>query len=163
LIGDADLIEDFGEVVRDDGVAGPLREETESDEDQETVTISFGFEELKDTVLGKLLFEGERCFDFTLHKLDSDVVGVIESIVMREDPECPVGSVLLDVPTRTLTTFRWIFWRGYGTNQIPMICRAAKIPWRRDGRRQHQVFWRLEAVPKVIQVAMMLPTNQVVL
>ena len=86
MIRNSNLIEDFGEVVGDDGIAGPLREETESDEDQETVTIAFGFEEFKDAVLGKLFFEGEGCFDFTLNELDGDVVCVIESIVMCQDP-----------------------------------------------------------------------------
>ena len=86
LICNTNLIEDFGEVVGDDGVAGPLREEAKSDEDQETVTIAFGFEEFKDAVPGKLFFEGECRFDFTLNELDSDVVCVIESIVMCEDP-----------------------------------------------------------------------------
>ena len=99
MIRNTNLVEDFGEVVGDDGVAGPLGEEPKSNEDQQTVTITLGPEKFKDAVLGVLLFERKGGFDFAMNELDSDIVGVIKGVVVSEDSECPIWSILLNIPT----------------------------------------------------------------
>lgn len=42
--GDADLVQDFGEVVREEAVAGPLGEEGDSDDDPHAFTVTWGRE-----------------------------------------------------------------------------------------------------------------------
>ena len=44
-IGDADLVQDFGEVVREETVAGPLGEEGHGDDDAHAFTVSWGRDE----------------------------------------------------------------------------------------------------------------------
>ena len=102
LICNADLSEDFGQIVGDDGIAGPLREETEGDEDDETVAISLGLEEFKDGIVSIFLFEGKGSLDLTVDKLDGDIVLIVERKVVSEDLETAIGAVLLDVPTGRL-------------------------------------------------------------
>jgi len=104
LIGDTDLIENFGEVIGDNSVAGPLREETKCDKNYKTMTITFGLEKFKDTILGEFLFEGESSFNFSLNKLYRDVIFIIKGKVMGENLEGSVRSILLDIPTRRFST-----------------------------------------------------------
>lgn len=85
-------------MLRDDWVAGPLREEPKSDMNQKSMTIAFGFREFENVVFGKLL-EREGSFNFSLNKLNSNVGLVIIGIVVSEDFEGSVGSVLLNIPT----------------------------------------------------------------
>jgi hypothetical protein len=96
----SDLVEDLEEIIRDDSVARPLGEEAETDEDQETMSVTLGLEEFKDGVTSVFLFEGKGGFDFFKDELDGNIVDIIESVVMRHDLEGAVGSILLDIPTR---------------------------------------------------------------
>ena len=45
LTSDSDTVENFGEVVRDDTVTRPLREESESDDDPHSLEITLGLEQ----------------------------------------------------------------------------------------------------------------------
>ena len=69
-IGDADLVQDFGEVVREETVAGPLGKEGDGDDDVHAFTIAWGREERFPTDIGgNGLIELEGSLDFVEFKL----------------------------------------------------------------------------------------------
>jgi hypothetical protein len=103
LIGDTDLIKDLCEIVGDDGVSRQLREETEGDEDQETMTITFCLQEFKDAVSCKLLLKRKSSFDFSEDELDSDIVFVVKGEVVGQNLEGALWSILLNIPTGRFT------------------------------------------------------------
>jgi hypothetical protein len=100
LVRDSHLVEYFGQVVRDDGVAGPLREESECNEDQETMAIALGLQEFKDAVLGVLFLERKRSLNLPVHELHGNVLIIVERKVVREDFQRGLRLVLLDIPAR---------------------------------------------------------------
>lgn len=73
--GDADLVENFGEIEGKWVVAGPLGEDTDTEGEDGTTTIGRGGEELPPGHLFVLLFEGDGCLD--LRKLGFDELGLI--------------------------------------------------------------------------------------
>ena len=103
MIGDTDLIKDLCEIVGDDGVSRQLREETEGDEDQETMTITFCLQEFKDAVSCKLLLKRKSSFDFSEDELDSDIVFVVKGEVVGQNLEGALWSILLNIPTGRFT------------------------------------------------------------
>ena len=75
--GDADTGKDEVEIVRDEPVAGPLREEPDSDDDAHTAEIGAGVEQLE-VRRGFLegLLDSDSLLDFIVLELDEGVVGV---------------------------------------------------------------------------------------
>ena len=64
-IGDPDLVQDFGEVVREESVSRPLGEESYSDDDAHAFAVSWGREErFPADVGGGGLVELESSLDF---------------------------------------------------------------------------------------------------
>lgn len=94
---DADtLVQQVG-VVGDDGVAGPLREEAERDEDHEAVAVARGAEEVE-VAAARLGFQLhlEGVADLAELELDGGVVAVAVAVVLGEGVEGLVESVVGD-------------------------------------------------------------------
>ena len=70
--------------------------------------------------MGVFLFKSESRFDLFVNELNSDIVDIIKRVIMSEDLESTLGSILLDEPTRGFTGMLDTQEPGrYGTNQIP--------------------------------------------
>lgn len=96
------LVEQVG-IVGDDGVARPLREDTEREEDGEAVAVALGAEEVEiAAVLLVLVLERDRLLDLAELVLDGRVVLVAVGVVLGEDLERPVVLVLCDQVTGRL-------------------------------------------------------------
>jgi len=67
------------------------------------MTITLGFKEFENAILGILLFEGKRGLDFLLNKLNGNIILVVESKIMSEDLESAVRFIVLNIPSRRLT------------------------------------------------------------
>ena len=76
------------------------------------MSIPFGLEEFKDTVLGKLLLKSECRLNFLVDKLNRDIVFIIISEIMRKDFQSPFRFIFLNVPTWGFTRVRAL--GGYG-------------------------------------------------
>lgn len=86
--GDAGGLVEDARVIGDDGIARPLREEAEGDEDQKPVPISFGPEKVQVAAL-LLGFEllGQRVFDLAVLELDGRMLRVSICVVLSENGE----------------------------------------------------------------------------
>jgi hypothetical protein len=96
----ADGVVDVGGVVGDETVAGPLREQTERNEEQEPVPVALGLEEIK--IGGRLLeleLETEGLLDLSVLELDSGVVEVTVGVVLCEHLESLLVPLLGDQPS----------------------------------------------------------------
>lgn len=101
---DAHARVDSAHVVGEEGVAGVLGDDTEGDEDGETVSVALGAEEVH--VGGGLLelkFETERFSDLTVFEADCCIRLVSVCVVFGEDVFGFFVSLLADQPT-------WRFW-----------------------------------------------------
>ena len=96
------LVEQTG-VVGDNGVTGVLRDDTHCDKEQETVSVTTGAHEVKVGALLGGVFETEGLLDFLPFELDGDVVTVTVGVVLGENGESFLISLLGDQPT-------WRFW-----------------------------------------------------
>lgn len=67
------------------------------------MTITLGFKEFENTILGILLFERKRGLDFLLNKLNGNIILVVESKVMCEDFESALRFIVLNIPSRRFT------------------------------------------------------------
>lgn len=101
-IGDANALENTRDVVRNETVARPLREETSRNQDDEPVTVALGLEDLEPASLLSLLLDGECLPDLLVFQLDNLVVGVTFSVNVRKNGESLLVLTLRDVPTRRL-------------------------------------------------------------
>lgn len=96
-VGDTNtLVQEVG-VVGDDGVAGPLGEEAEGDEDHEAVAVPRGAYEVE--VAGAVLaleLHLEGVADLAELELDGRVVAVAVTVVLGEDVKGLVEAVVGD-------------------------------------------------------------------
>lgn len=102
-VADTGVLVQNRSVVGNDGIAGPLGEDTERDDDHETVAVTTGFEEVN--VLGRGvgdLLELDGVADFAELELDGGVVGIAVGVVLGENVEGLVVAVLGDEETRRL-------------------------------------------------------------
>jgi len=84
-------------IVGDDGVTGPLGEDTERDENGETVTVALGAEEVHVTAGARgLELETEGLLDLAELELDRGVVGVAIGMVLGESVQGLLVPVLGD-------------------------------------------------------------------
>lgn len=82
-------------VVGDDGIARPLREDAERDEDDEAVPVTLGLEEVEVAAgLGGLVLEADRLLDLAELELDGGVVHVAVGVVLGEDVQRLVVLIL---------------------------------------------------------------------
>jgi len=98
---DTGCLVDLVGVVGEEGVAGPLREETEGDDEHESVPVALGLEEIE--VGGALLsveFEADGLLDLLVLELDQRVVDVAVSVVLSENLKGLLGPLLGEQPTR---------------------------------------------------------------
>lgn len=96
------LVEDSG-VVGDDTVSGPLGEETKREENDETVAVTLGLEEVgvSGGVGGELL-SLDGFTDLAVLELNGRVVGIAVGVVLAEDSQGFVMAVLGDEKTGRL-------------------------------------------------------------
>jgi len=96
-LGDTGRVVELGRVVGDDGVARPLREDTERDEDGEAVTVALGLEEVEvAAVFRSLHLEADRLLDLAVLELNCGVVLVAVGVVLGQHGEGLVVPVLGD-------------------------------------------------------------------
>jgi hypothetical protein len=103
LTSDSDTVEDFGEVVRDKTVTGPLREEGEGDDDPHSLEVTSALE--KRDVAGRLLglfFESKSLLDFLVLEFDQWVITVPSTVVLSDDMNSFLISTSVDQPSRGL-------------------------------------------------------------
>ena len=85
-IGDADLVQDFGEVVREETVAGPLGEEGHGDDDAHTFAVSRGRDERFPADVGRDgAVELEGGLDFLEFKLHDGVLSTWISVRRKQN------------------------------------------------------------------------------
>lgn len=99
---DANGVENTGDVVRDETVAGPLGEETSRDQDDEPVSVALGPEDFEPASLFQLLLNSDGLLDFLEFQLNQFVVGIALSVNMSEDGKCLLVLALGHVPTGRL-------------------------------------------------------------
>ena len=91
---------ELGRVVGDNGVAGPLGEEAERNQNSEAVTVALGLEKVHvGAVLGRLVLQAEGLLDLLELELNGRVVGIAVGVVLGEDVEGLVVLVLGDQET----------------------------------------------------------------
>lgn len=98
-VGDAGLGEHVGHVVRDQAVTGPLGEETEGDEDDESVAVPGCLEEFQPAVAFVFFLECESLPDFPILDLDEFVVEISSSVAFGKDVECLFVLAFCNQPT----------------------------------------------------------------
>lgn len=96
---DTSSFKDLVHVVRDETVARPLREESKRDENDKTVAVTLGLEQLNPSVLLELLLESDGFTDFLVFDLDELVISVTASVCLGEDVECLLVLALLNEVT----------------------------------------------------------------
>ena len=84
-IRDTDSVENTRDVITDETVARPLREETCGDQDDEPVAVALGLEDLEPTSLLQLLLNSDGLLDFLELQLHHLVVDVSLSVDMGKD------------------------------------------------------------------------------
>jgi hypothetical protein len=101
LTGDSDTVKDFGEVVRDETVTGPLREKGDSDNNPHSLEITLSLEQgdVGRLCLG-LLFDPQSFLDFLVFELDQWVVRVSSTMVLSNDMDSVLVSTMIDEPSR---------------------------------------------------------------
>lgn len=89
-----------GRVVGDDTVARPLREDTEGEENGETIAVALGFEEVdvSAAVFGNLLHL-DGIANLTEFKLDGGMVGVTAGVILGEDGQSLIMAIFGDEET----------------------------------------------------------------
>jgi len=103
LTGDSDTIEDLGEVVRDETVTGPLREEGDSDNNPHSLEITLSLEkrDVGRCSLG-LLFKPQSFLDFLILEFDQWVVRVASAVMLSDDMDSVFVSAVINKPSRGL-------------------------------------------------------------
>lgn len=101
--GDTGIVVELPRVVGDNGVARPLGEETERDEYSKTIAVAGGADEVQVArgLLGSLL-EANGLADLLVLELDGGMLLVAVGVVLGEDGEGFLGTVLGDEETGRL-------------------------------------------------------------
>jgi hypothetical protein len=99
-ISNADRLVHIGGIVRDETVAGPLREETKRSNEQKSVAVAAGLEEVE-VAAGLLVleFETDGLLDLVVLELDGRVVDVAVGVVLSKNVESLFVAFLGDQPT----------------------------------------------------------------
>lgn len=102
-VGDASGVVEDRYVVGDDGISGPLREDTEGEKDSQPVSVALGLKEVG-VAAGLLVLhlQSEGLLDFPVLELHSGVLVVAVAVVLGEDSESILVLVLGDKVTRRL-------------------------------------------------------------
>jgi len=103
LVGDTDLVENEGDVVRNQRVTRPLGEETGAQADEHSVAVTLGGEKNCDALFVEFSFEGKSFFDFDEFVTDEIIVEVTIGVVLGKNGESLFVTVTRDQPT-------WRFW-----------------------------------------------------
>lgn len=99
--GDASRVVQLGRVVGNDGVTGPLGEDTQRDEDGQTVAVAPGAQEVQVAAgFGGLELEPEGLLDLVELELDGGMVGVAVCVILGEDGQGLVVLILGHQVTR---------------------------------------------------------------
>ena len=100
---DTGCLVDLVGVVGEESVAGPLREETERDDEHESVPVALGLEEVEvgGTLLG-IELEADGLLDLLVLELHQRVVDVAVGVVLSENLQGLLGPLLGEQPTRRL-------------------------------------------------------------
>jgi len=102
-VGDTDGVEDLAQVVGDETVTGPLREEGNGDDNPHAASVTGGGEEAAVTnVGGDGAIELDGGLDFLVLVNDKRVLVVSASVVVTQDVESLLLTALGDQPTRGL-------------------------------------------------------------
>jgi hypothetical protein len=101
-VGDADTVEDLGEVVRDKTVSRPLGEDTNADDDPHAATISGSAEEIEPADASSLSLESKSLLDFIVLEGDERVRDVTVCVPSGDDVLGLFITTLVDQPTRGL-------------------------------------------------------------
>ena len=87
-VGDAGAVVEQAGVVGDDGIARPLREDTEGEQDDEAVAVALGPEEVEVAAgLLVLKLEADRLLDLAELELDGGIVDVAVGVVLGKHVE----------------------------------------------------------------------------
>lgn len=101
-LGDTNVVHDTLKIIRDQTVATPLTEETQSSDETNSLTVTRSLEEVDPGCLSDLFIEGDGGLDLAKLELDKFIIGVILCVVMSEDLEGFVVLILAEEPTGTL-------------------------------------------------------------
>lgn len=97
LLGDTGAVVDHVHVVREEGVTGVLRDDTEGDDDGQSPAVALGAEEVEVGGLGAAVtVRLDGLGDLAVLELDSGVVGVAATVVLGEHGKGLLRPVLVD-------------------------------------------------------------------
>ena len=100
VVGNANSVIDLLGEVRNQTVTAPLREETERDDDNESVTVALGAEEVEVTATFLVLeLNAEGLLDLTVFKLYGCIILIAVGVVVGEDIEGLLVTVPGNEPT----------------------------------------------------------------
>lgn len=99
-VGVAYVVEDFGDIITDKSVTGPLAEKTGSQKDEETVAVAFGSDEFEPAGFVEFFLEAEGVADFDEFELDDFVLWVAVCVNIGEDFQGLFFLVVGDQPAR---------------------------------------------------------------
>lgn len=102
LAGDTDGVEDNSEVVRNQSVTGPLREQTSSHQQEKTMPVTLGGNKLTPSAGCDGLFEGNSLSDLGVLELNERILFVTIGVVLGENLEGGLWLVLGHEPPRGL-------------------------------------------------------------
>jgi len=98
-VGDADLLEDNVDVVRDETVAGPLGEKTDGEQDDQTVTVALGLDQFHPAVTLEFGLELESVLDLLHLEQDNFILHVTVGVNVGKNLVSALLLTLPDVPT----------------------------------------------------------------
>jgi hypothetical protein len=102
-VSNANSVEDSVEVVRDETIARPLGEESDSDDDAHAPTVATGSEEgLPANLSSDFTIEVNGGLDFFVLVLDQRIFGVAIGVIVGEGLQSLLMATLADEPTRRL-------------------------------------------------------------
>jgi len=98
-VGDTDLVEDNVDVVRDETVTRPLGEETSSQENDQTVAVTWGADKLLPAVTLELLLHLEGVLDLLKFEKNDLIVEVTVGVDVGKNLVSTLLVALADVPS----------------------------------------------------------------
>lgn len=100
LVLDTSALVDNVGIVADQSISRVLRDDTQGDQEHETVTVTAGSKEIKvAAALLSLVFEGDGLLDLSVLKLHGRVVGVSVGVVLGKDVKGFLVTLVSHKPT----------------------------------------------------------------
>lgn len=95
------VVHDLMEIVRDQPISGPLREEPNGRNDTDPLPIAFGAEEIHPRVCFSFFLQSNSSTNFRVFELDEFICGIVVCVVVGEGFKCLLFLPTIDLPSGT--------------------------------------------------------------